>query len=64
MKMESYKFEKAQFHIDYNKAKRMKERNAILVLLWASFGTVLNYDKSTLARECIRETWSIVGKKH
>jgi hypothetical protein len=63
MSINPYKFDNKSFRTDFAKASINNERNAMYLMLWATMGTLLNYRKSVLARECIRATWSITGRK-
>ena len=63
MSINPYKFKKTTFRTDFAKASINNERHAGYLILWATVGTVFNYRKSVLARECLRETWAITGRK-
>jgi len=56
-------FNKIEFNKQLNIAKIRKESNAMLLIFWATMGTIINYNKSYLARECIRSVWKDIEIK-
>ena len=59
MSITYFTLDRKQFRKNVATASEKGNSDMLYIAFWASMGTFLNYRKSALARDCLRELWAM-----